>query len=231
MSEREDQENESDSSNDGTKNVAIPGIEFYEEVTKVYEPISNPKRALILDMIREGQTIAEIEDRFDMTRQGLQRHFDKLKSSDLIKKDPDGGYTLTTLGEHAGRALDQAKEHHRSFVKARVAERYTELAAEVEHLASLYTSKDQGVRDTPDQATPRSEKTTRELESPRKPPAVDEDVTFFEADTEAPFADHAQGRRLRRPGESISEVVASVLETYFEHLEAQEGGDKPSLDD
>ncbi len=70
----------------------------YTAGSQVFKALSNPKRAIIVDMLSGGELCAsKILEQFDLSQSTLSHHMKSLCESGLVKAREDGKWTHYTL--------------------------------------------------------------------------------------------------------------------------------------
>jgi ArsR family transcriptional regulator len=70
----------------------------YSVGSQVFKALSNPKRAVIVDMLSAGEMCAsKILEKFDLSQSTLSHHMKSLCESGLVKAREDGKWTHYTL--------------------------------------------------------------------------------------------------------------------------------------
>lgn len=70
----------------------------YTTGSQVFKALSNPKRALIVDMLSAGEMCASrILEQFDLSQSTLSHHMKSLCESGLVRAREDGKWTHYTL--------------------------------------------------------------------------------------------------------------------------------------
>ncbi|MBE7720873.1 ArsR/SmtB family transcription factor [Lacrimispora indolis] len=75
-------------------------MESYEEYTKVFKALGDPKRAMIVDMLSCGELCAcMILEKFEMSQSTLSHHMKILCDCGLVKGRNEGKWTYYSLDE------------------------------------------------------------------------------------------------------------------------------------
>lgn len=75
-------------------------MESYEEYTKVFKALGDPKRAMIVDMLSCGELCAcMIFEKFEMSQSTLSHHMKILCDCGLVKGRNEGKWTYYSLAE------------------------------------------------------------------------------------------------------------------------------------
>jgi len=75
-------------------------MEYYKENTKVFKALSDPKRAMIVDMLSCGELCAcQILEKFEMSQSTLSHHMKILCECGLVKSREEGKWTYYSLNE------------------------------------------------------------------------------------------------------------------------------------
>lgn len=75
-------------------------MEYYKENTKVFKALSDPKRAMIVDMLSSGELCAcQILEKFEMSQSTLSHHMKILCECGLVKGREEGKWTYYSLNE------------------------------------------------------------------------------------------------------------------------------------
>ncbi len=73
-------------------------MENYQEHTKVFKALGDPKRAMIVDMLSCGELCAcRILEKFNMSQSTLSHHMKLLCESGLVKGRNEGKWTYYSL--------------------------------------------------------------------------------------------------------------------------------------
>ena len=94
-------------------------MESYEEYTKVFKALGDPKRAMIVDMLSCGELCAcMILEKFEMSQSTLSHHMKILCDCGLVKGRNEGKWTYYSLDADTISKTNQffcnitsAKEH------------------------------------------------------------------------------------------------------------------------
>ena len=77
-------------------------MDYYLENTKVFKALSDPKRAMIVDMLSCGELCAcKILEKFEMSQSTLSHHMKILCESQLVKSRAEGKWTYYSLNAEA----------------------------------------------------------------------------------------------------------------------------------
>ena len=83
-------------------------MEFYSENTKIFKALSDPKRAMIVDMLSCGELCAcKILEKFEMSQSTLSHHMKLLRECGLVKGREEGKWTYYSLDEDTIRRTKQ----------------------------------------------------------------------------------------------------------------------------
>ena len=75
-------------------------MEKYQEQTKVFKVLGDPKRAMIVDMLSCGELCAcNILEKFDMSQSTLSHHMKLLCECGIVKAREKGKWTYYSLDE------------------------------------------------------------------------------------------------------------------------------------
>lgn len=100
------------------------------EVQGAFRALADPTRRNILLLLSEqDMTIAEVSDRFDMTRAAIKKHLTVLEEGDLISVHPNGRERVNRLEPLGLKSVSDWLGYFNSFWN----ERLTTLKEVVEH--------------------------------------------------------------------------------------------------
>lgn len=73
-------------------------MEYYQEYTRIFKALGDPKRAMIVDMLSCGELCAcMILEKFEMSQSTLSHHMKLLCDCGLIKSRNEGKWTYYSL--------------------------------------------------------------------------------------------------------------------------------------
>ena len=85
----------------------------------VFHAVADPTRRAILDRLRGGGVaVADLADRFDMTRPAVSKHLRVLREARLVREERDGRRRVYRLTPGPLRDVSQWIESYRSFWSA-----------------------------------------------------------------------------------------------------------------
>lgn len=83
-------------------------MDDYVESTKVFKALSDPKRAMIVDMLSCGELCAcSILEKFEMSQSTLSHHMKLLRECRIVKARESGKWTYYSLDEDTIRKTKQ----------------------------------------------------------------------------------------------------------------------------
>lgn len=83
-------------------------MDYYLENTRVFKALSDPKRAMIVDMLSCGELCAcKILEKFEMSQSTLSHHMKLLCECGLVKARAEGKWTYYSLDENT---IDKTKQ-------------------------------------------------------------------------------------------------------------------------
>ncbi len=81
-----------------------------------FRALSDPTRRTILTLLDDQpMTIAQVSDRFDMTRAAVKKHLTILKEGDLIRVEPRGRERINSLNPEGMRPVRDWLSHFDRF--------------------------------------------------------------------------------------------------------------------
>ena len=85
----------------------------------VFHAVADPTRRAILDRLRGGGVaVADLAERFDMTRPAVSKHLRVLREARLVREERDGRRRVYRLTPGPLRDVSQWIESYRSFWSA-----------------------------------------------------------------------------------------------------------------
>jgi len=85
-------------------------MEDYQEFSKVFKALGDPKRAMIVDMLSCGELCAcKILEKFEMSQSTLSHHMKLLCECGIVKAREEGKWTYYSLD---AEAIDRAKQFY-----------------------------------------------------------------------------------------------------------------------
>src|SRR5260370_41954582 len=122
-------------------------VTYPEPVAEVFRALADPTRRALLDELfrADGQTLSQLEQRFDMTRFGVMKHLTQLEEAGLVVTKRRGREKLHFLNPVPIRLVhDRWVSKYAEPWAAALSELKTELEAEMEKVFEIY------IRTTPE---------------------------------------------------------------------------------